>query len=194
METKHSRRVEHMYQKLFVQSNLEQANQQDTEQGFPHKPSQTRASLRIEKSKTYRATKKIHVVLDDYFLDPIIGLIPVVGDSITSVFSLPYLYLSVFKLRSISLTLAIVFNVLLDFALGLFPFFIGTFLDVFHRAHKKNYRLLQGFVQNDAQVIKQVNRKAVLFALGILGMVVTIYWMIKLTASFISWLWSFMPF
>ena len=48
-------------------------------------------------------------------LDPILGLVaPGLGDWVTTILTVPYIVTSVFKLKSLSLTLAIIYNVLMD--------------------------------------------------------------------------------
>ena len=144
----------------------------------------------IEESSTYRLLKGIAKIMDRYFLDPILGFIPVIGDFVTSVFSLPFIYVSLVKIKSIPLTLAIIYNVMIDTFVGMIPFFIGDLLDAFVRCHLKNLRLIVGFVEDDKEIIKEVNRKAVFSALGILLFFGLIYLLLKLVASLLSWIGS----
>ncbi len=66
----------------------------------------------IKQTTAYRMVKLIALWMDQRFLDPIIGvLLPSVGDVLTSFFSLPYLYLSMVKIKSIPLTLAIIYTI-----------------------------------------------------------------------------------
>ena len=44
--------------------------------------------------------------------------------------------------------------------LGMIPFFVGDIIDIFHRANTKNMQMIQGFVDGDEVVIKQVNQRA----------------------------------
>ena len=96
----------------------------------------------IKKSKTYKLIEAIAKVMDEYYVDPLLGLVPTVGDAVTSLLTLPYLFFSVFKLRSIPLTLALLCNMLIDFAMGVIPFWIGDILDFFNRSYIKNYKLI----------------------------------------------------
>ena len=86
--------------------------------------------------------------MDRFYVDAIVGLAAPygVGDLIMALFSLVYMYFSLFILHSIPLTLAIVNNTLRDIAIGLIPFFIGDVLDFFHQSNRQNMRLIEGFV------------------------------------------------
>ncbi len=103
--------------------------------------------------------------------------------------TLPFLTVSLFKIKSIPLTLAILYNMLVDMMLGIIPLWIGDLLDIFSRSYVKNYRLV-GFVEGDKEVIQEVNRKAVLTAVGILVLSVIIYWVAKLAVYLTTALWT----
>ena len=143
--------------------------------------------LEIECSTSYQATQSLAKWMDKYFLDPIIGFFfPGVGDTLTSVFVLPFIYVAACKVRSIPLTLAVIYNVLFDVAIGMIPFFIGDVVDACNRSYVKNRRLIIGFVEDDKEVIRDVNKKA--FRTGILIAVfcVLIYLLGVLVASVFS--------
>lgn len=128
----------------------------------------------LKKDPAYSACETISTMMDKYFLDPIIGFFaPGVGDVLGLVLTVPFLYVSITKIKSLPLTLAIMFNTLLDVLIGAFPY-IGDFLDIFHRSHKKNYRLLTGFVEGDEEIKSQVNRDAVKCGVGIIILLVLI--------------------
>ncbi|WP_194851158.1 DUF4112 domain-containing protein [Nonlabens antarcticus] len=151
--------------------------------------------LKIEKSKSYKLIKFTTKWMDRYFLDGIIGFIPIVGDAITILFSLPFLYVSLFRIKSIPLSMAILFNILADVTLGLIPFFVGDIADLFYRSYKKNFRLVTGFVEDDRAIIKKVNKQAVFLAIAVLVLSVVIYYLIVFIFSFFAstyeWIWSF---
>ncbi len=118
--------------------------------------------------------------MDKYCLDPILGFFsPGLGDTLTSVLVLPFIYVSMFHIRSLPLTLAIIFNILRDVALGLIPFWIGDFIDVFIQ----NSRLIVGFVEDDKKIIEEVNRKALWTGILIVIFCLIIYWLVKLAVS-----------
>ena len=66
----------------------------------------------IRRSVSYRMVEDIAKWMDKYFLDAILGFVPSVGDSLTSLAALPSIYVSLFKVKSVPLTLAVIFNIL----------------------------------------------------------------------------------
>jgi len=101
--------------------------------------------------------------MDRFYVDAIVGMVTPygIGDIIMALFSLVYLYFSLYILHSIPLSLAIINNTLRDIAIGLVPFFIGDVLDFFHKSNRQNMRLIEGFVNGDRATIHEVNAKAV---------------------------------
>ncbi len=145
---------------------------------------------RIKDTASYRLVHLIAQWMDRYLLDPLIGLVlPSIGDALTSVCILPYLYLSLFKIRSIPLTLAIICNMLLDILIGIIPY-VGVVGDVFKRAFSRNAVLIEGYVEGDRAVIQEVDRKAVWMALLIGVLCVLIYMMVLLAVSIVEWIGS----
>lgn len=140
----------------------------------------------IKESQAYKLIEAIAKVMDEYYVDPLLGLVPTVGDAVTSLLTLPYLYFSVFKLRSIPLTLALLCNMLIDFAMGVIPFWIGDILDFFNRSYIKNYKLITGYVEGDEEMIKSVNRRAWWMAALIVVLCLLIWLLIKLAV----WAWD----
>ena len=105
---------------------------------------------KLKNSKLYLAMQDITRYLDRYYLDGVAGLVPGgVGDAVSGVFCLVHIYISLFKLHSIPLTLAILCNTLRDIFLGMLPFFVGDVIDFFHKANSKNMALIEGFVNQD---------------------------------------------
>lgn len=139
---------------------------------------------------SYSLSEGVATLMDRYFLDAIIGLVPGVGDVLSSVFMMPQLYLCMFKIRSIPLTLAVTLNIVIDACLGLIPFWIGNICDFFNRAYIKNMRLINGFVKDDKEVIEEVNQKAIISAILILIFIGIIYFLISAISSFIDWIGS----
>lgn len=147
--------------------------------------------MQWENDSLYRLIRTIKNVMDRYYLDPLIGLFfPTAGDIFSSVMMLPFLTMSLFKIKSLPLTLAILYNMLMDMMLGIIPLWIGDLLDIFNRSYSKNYRLIVGFVEGDQKVIQEVNRKAVLTAMGILVLCFIIYWLTKAVIYLTSELWE----
>lgn len=144
----------------------------------------------LQESDSYQLISFITTLSDKYFLDPIIGLFPVVGDFITSVVGLPFIYVTLVKVRSFPLTLAVIYNYLIDMLLGCIPFFIGDFLDFVNRAHIKNMKLITHYVQDDKGTVNEVNSKALRTAFLIVILSVVIYYMVKLVSGVLEWGWD----
>ena len=137
--------------------------------------------------KCYKALKVIAELMDKRYLDPLIGfLLPALGDLSVLLLNLPYLYFSLFRVKSVPLSIAIVYNALLDCLIGLIPFGIGDFLDIFHRSYVKNYRLIVGYVEEDKSVKNAVRRKYVYMAIAIVLLLLAIGWMVKWLLSLIN--------
>lgn len=148
--------------------------------------------LIIEQSASYKSTKTIAKYMDKYCLDPILGFfLPGLGDALTSVLALPFIYVSMFQIRSLPLTLAIIFNILRDVALELIPFWIGDVIDVFNRAYLQNSKLIVGFVEDDKEIIDEVNKKALWTGILIVIFCFIIYWLVELAVTIATWIGDF---
>ena len=84
---------------------------------------------------------KIPVINKRVGLDPIIGLIPAVGDVLTSLISLLIVIALVRNGAPAKLIIRMLFNVLIDFLIGGIPI-IGDLWDFFYQANRKNLQLL----------------------------------------------------
>lgn len=145
----------------------------------------------IRNSVSYKLVHAIALWMDRRLLDPLIGLVlPGFGDALTSVFAVPYLYLSIVKLKSIPLTLAIVCNILLDVLIGIIPY-IGVVGDVFKRAFTRNAALIKGYVEGDRAIMQEIDRKAVGMAFLIVILCGLIYAMVLAIVKIVEWIGSF---
>lgn len=162
------------------------------EQELARQEKKNRRREEIEMSSSYSMIKGIKTILDDWYVDAIVGLVIPggIGDALSGSLSLPYLYISMFKVRSFSLTLAVLYNMLLDVILGMIPFYVGDVIDFFNKSFKRNYRLIVGFVEDDQETIRQVKRRAVYCFFMILVFIGLIYLLFVLGAMFISWIRS----
>lgn len=142
----------------------------------------------IRRSASYRMVEDIAKWMDKYFLDALLGFVPTVGDALTSLAALPSIYVSLFKVKSVPLTLAVIFNILKDVLIGMIPFWIGNVLDFFNRAYLQNMRLIVGYVEDDKEIIDEVNRKAVGTAILIVIACVLIWLMVLLVQKIIGWI------
>lgn len=147
--------------------------------------------LVIKSSKSYQMTERIARLMDKYYLDAVLGfLLEGFGDLLTQLLTLPYIYVSAVKIRSVPLTLAVIYNALCDIAMGLIPFYIGDVIDVFNKSFVQNFKLIVGFVEDDKKVISEVNRKAVRMAVLIVMLCVIIYFLVLLTIKVMTWFWN----
>ena len=128
--------------------------------------------------------------MDRYYLDALIGIIPGWGDAIALLCVVPFVYFSLCVLRSIPLTLAVLNNALRDMLMGMIPFFVGDVIDFFHRANIQNMQMIQGFVDGDEVVIRQVNRRAWQSAIVLIVLILLIVLMIWALITFGSYLYS----
>lgn len=145
----------------------------------------------IRNSVSYKQVHAIALWMDRRLLDPLIGLVlPGFGDALTSVLAVPYLYLSIVKLKSIPLTLAIVCNILLDVLIGIIPY-IGVVGDVFKRAFTRNAAMIKGYVEGDRAIMQEIDRKAVGMAFLIVILCGLIYAMVLAAVKIVEWAGSF---
>jgi len=141
---------------------------------------------RIEGSRSYRLIRVIAKWMDNYYLDPLLGLVPA-GDIISAGLIIPYLYVAICKVRSLPLTLALLCNVLMDVATGLIPFWLGDVIDFFNRSYVRNHRLIVGFVEGDKEMIGKVNKRAWAMGALLVTLLVLIYFLFRLASWFLSW-------
>ena len=97
-----------------------------------------RLQQRLFASRSYQWLQQLADVMDRYYLDAALGL----------------------KVRSFALTMAVLNNTLRDVLLGMIPFYVGDFIDIFHKSNQQNMALIRGFVEGDQPTIQSVNRKA----------------------------------
>ena len=141
-------------------------------------------------NQVYQSMQSLTRYMDRFYLDAVIGLIPGWGDAVALLCVVPFVYFSMCIIKSIPLTLAVLNNALRDVLLGMIPFFIGDVIDIFHRANMKNMAMIQGFIDGDEAIIKQVNRRALQSAIVLLVLLLLIALMIWALVSFGSYLYS----
>lgn len=144
----------------------------------------------VSQSRSYRLIKGIGRVMDRYYLDPVIGMIPCAGDFLGGLFALPFLYVSLCKVRSLPLTLAVTYHILLDILLGMLPFWVGNILDFAVRSNLRNFKLITGFVEHDTAIVNEVRRKAAYMAIMIVVLILFIVLMVWLLAKLAVWVGS----
>lgn len=141
-------------------------------------------------NQVYQSMQSLTRYMDRFYLDAVIGLIPGWGDAVALLCVVPFVYFSMCIIKSIPLTLAVLNNALRDVLLGMIPFFIGDVIDIFHCANMKNMAMIQGFIDGDEAIIKQVNRRALQSAIVLLVLLLLIALMIWALISFGSYLYS----
>lgn len=145
---------------------------------------------KLEKDPAYNLCTKISKWMDTFYLDPILSLIPGgVGDIISQALTVPFIYVAATKIKSLPLTLAIIYNSLVDMLIGAIPL-IGDVMDIFNKSHKKNYKLLNGFIEDDADVKKKVNKDATKCGVWIVILLVLLCLVIWLVAQFAGYVWN----
>ena len=136
---------------------------------------------KLRNSRTYMLLHGVATYMDRYYLDGILGLIPGgIGDIISGLFSLTYVYFAMFRLKSIPLTMAILNNIMRDIILGLIPFYVGDAIDFFHKSNSRNLYLIDGYLNNDKPIINEINRKATMSTIIAIMFVILIFAMLSL--------------
>ena len=145
---------------------------------------------RLMDNKAYQTMGNLTRYMDRYYLDALIGVIPGWGDAIALLSVVPFVYFSLRVIRSIPLTLAVLNNALRDVLMGMIPFFVGDIIDFFHRANIQNMEMIQGFVDGDEAIIRQVNQRAWQSAIVLIVLLLLIALTIWLLISFGSYIYS----
>ena len=145
---------------------------------------------RLMQDKVYQAMNGLTRYMDRYYLDAIIGLVPGWGDVVALLSVVPFVYFSARVIKSVPLTLAVLNNGLRDVLLGLIPFFVGDVIDFFHRSNTKNMAMVQGFVDGDESIVREVNRRAWQSAVVLVVLLLLIVLAVWLLVSFGSYLYT----
>lgn len=148
-----------------------------------NKQTATDRRQRLMNNKVYRAMSGLTRYMDRYYLDALIGIIPGWGDAFAALCVVPFVYFSSCVIKSVPLTLAVINNALRDVLLGMMPFFVGDIIDVFHRSNTKNMSMIQGFVDGDQAIIKEVNRRALQSAVVLVLLLLLIALMVWLLVT-----------
>jgi len=136
---------------------------------------------KLKNNKAYLWAKEVTKIMDQYHIDGIVGAIPGgIGDGVTAVFAFFHVYFSMFILRSVPLTLALLCNTLRDIFLGLIPFYVGNVIDFFHKSNKRNMALIEGFINDDEEIVSAVKKRAVFSAVVAVSLLIAIGLMITM--------------
>ena len=122
-----------------------------------------------KRNKSIQNLKRISELLDTKYsgpfgikfgLDPIIGLIPGIGDVVTTFLSLYIILQAYFLGVGSTIILRMLINVLIENILDMIPI-LGNFFDFFWKSNSKNLQILESFVEDSNRTLQ--TSKAVLF-------------------------------
>ena len=139
----------------------------------------------LDETTSYQLMSIAHK--SDWFLDPIIGFFPVIGDLLTSILTLPALHIAMFKLKNIKLSIAIIAVIATDVLIGFVPM-IGDVLDIIHLSNRKAYRMVTGTVKGDPFELKRVNKWATWGVVGVIIMGLIVWALYEIISNFIKFL------
>ena len=152
-----------------------------------------------ELPKELKWIDKTSTALDDVFripatnfrfgLDPLIGLVPVVGDFVGFAISASMVLAIVRHGVSLSVLMKILGNITFDYLVGLFPF-LGDFLDVAYKSNRRNVDILKDYYTSGKH---RESSKYVVWFVALLFLVLlagfvggTIYLTLQLLNSFLG--------
>lgn len=148
---------------------------------------------RIYQNGNFKLLEAIYVAMDKYCLDPLIGLfIPGFGDILSSVLITPYIFVSLFVVRSIPLTLNLVYHCLIDVLIGMIPI-LGNVLDFFVRSYKESYEDITNYIDGDEETIEKINGNMLKMCILITIVCFLIRLVAFLVALFIGWVKGWWP-
>ena len=143
------------------------------------------------KNKTeYAMLQTVAKYMDKYNLDGIIGLVPYVGDYFSAVALIPFAYVTLFVIKSVPLTLAVINNCLRDILIGMIPFMIGNIIDFFHKSNLQSMNMIIGYVEGDKETVKAVRRSALLSVIIMVILITLIVLMAILLVKLGAWIVS----
>ena len=144
----------------------------------------------IKNKKEYAMLQTVAKYMDKYNLDGIIGLVPYVGDYFSAVALIPFAYVTLFVIKSVPLTLAVVNNCLRDILIGMIPFMIGNIIDFFHKSNLQSMNMIIGYVEGDKETVKAVRRSALLSVIIMVILITLIVLMAILLVKLGAWIVS----
>lgn len=144
----------------------------------------------IKNKKEYAMLQTVAKYMDKYNLDGIIGLVPYVGDYFSAVALIPFVYVTLFVIKSVPLTLAVINNCLRDILIGMIPFMIGNIIDFFHKSNLQSMNMIIGYVEGDKETVKAVRRSALLSVIIMVILITLIVLMAILLVKLGAWIVS----
>ena len=144
----------------------------------------------IKNRKEYAMLQTGAKYMDRYHIDGIIGLVPYVGDYFSAVALIPFVYVTLFVIKSVPLTLAVINNCLRDILIGMIPFMIGNIIDFFHKSNLQSMNMIIGYVEGDKETVKAVRRSALLSVIIMVILITLIVLMAILLVKLGAWIVS----
>lgn len=141
----------------------------------------------VRASASYRVADWVRRLMDDWFLDPVIGLIfPAAGDTVSALAGLPVLHLAAVKMRSPRLMAAILFTIIIDWLVGLAPG-VGDVLDALHKSNKIAHRLCNGYIECDPATMREINLRAAGMGVLTVAVVLILFFFFDIISSAARW-------
>ncbi|MCQ2216950.1 MAG: DUF4112 domain-containing protein [Paludibacteraceae bacterium] len=134
-----------------------------------------RISQRIRDSFSYRVLINGAIGFD--ILDAALGFVEWIGDIVSFVLGLGYVYISASVVRHFRLTIAVLFVLMVDFLLGAIPF-VGTVIDVVFPASCVCRSLIQGVVEHDKKKIRLMNIIFFSGSFAVVGLAALVYYLV----------------
>ena len=144
----------------------------------------------IKNRKGYAMLQTVAKYMDRYHIDGMIGLVPYVGDYFSAVALIPFAYVTLFVVKSVPLTLAVINNCLRDILIGMIPFMIGNIIDFFHKSNLQSMNMIIGYVEGDKETVKAVRRSALLSVIIMVILITLIVLMAILLVKLGTWIVS----
>jgi hypothetical protein len=109
----------------------------------------------IDKTKHLTVVRKVTKLLETKFsiwkfkfgIDPLLGLLPGIGDIISAVLSFYIIYVTILHKIPLLKTIRMIFNILFDLIIGSVPL-IGDVLDFVIKPNVKNLAILEKEIKN----------------------------------------------
>ena len=112
-------------------------------------------------------------------VDPILGMIPVIGDFIGLLLSLPVLIEANRIGAPAALKRKMIRNMIIEAVMGILPV-VGDLFDVYWKANTRNTALLRGWIHTQVVPEKSVQNRewGVIILLGILLVTTLVWWLV----------------
>lgn len=138
----------------------------------------------ITNSLSFSIMHRSNTILD--IIDPIVGLIPGIGDTVTTIASAPSLYFAIVEARSLKLTMAVLYYTIVDWLSGLVPV-VGDIIDAFYFSNRKSYKACLGYIEGDPEAMQKINKAATGLVVLLLVLAALLYFAYGLVMKIAEW-------